>query len=259
MPDSSGANRPNGVGDTAGPALVVALEPKLQHRFARPDLLVQALTHRSYVHEAAMPGVASNERLEFLGDAVLGLVAADLLYALAPAASEGELTAVRAALIRTSTLAAFARRLELGAHLRLGRGHEASNLRDRVWASAFEAVLGALYLDGGLPAVRQFAEPLLISEAELVRASGEFKDDKSLLQDLAQTRLGMTPTYRVTTTEGPAHEPEFGVEVLLDERVLASGRGRSKRQAEQAAAKRALEDPGWLSGAERSGPAERLP
>ena len=237
-------------------ALVAALEPALGHRFTRPDLLVRALTHRSYVHEAATPGLESNERLEFLGDAVIGLIAADLLFARAPASNEGELTTVRAALIRASTLAAFARRLRLGAYLRLGRGHDAASLRDRVWASAFEAVLGALYLDGGLAAARRFVEPLLLAEAEQVLASGRLKDDKSLLQDLAQTQLGQTPTYRVVAAQGPAHEPLFAVEVVLGERVLARGEGRSKRQAEQAAAKRALEDPGWLSGEAAAGPSD---
>jgi ribonuclease-3 len=235
--------------------LVAALEPALGHQFIQPELLVRALTHRSYVHEAAQPDLQSNERLEFLGDAVVGLIAADLLFARAPAATEGELTTVRAALIRASTLAAFARRLHLGAYLRLGRGHEAASLRDRVWASAFEAVLGALYLDGGLAAARQFVEPLLLAEVEQVLAHGQLKDAKSLLQDLAQTRLGQTPTYRVATALGPAHEPLFAVEVLLGERVLARGEGRSKRQAEQAAAQRALEDPGWLSDEGPIGPA----
>jgi ribonuclease-3 len=225
-----------------------ALEAALGHHFARPELLMRALTHRSYVHEAGLPALESNERLEFLGDAVLGFIAADLLFTRAPAADEGALSTVRAALIRASTLATFARRLGLGAHLRLGRGHEVASLRDRVWASTFEAVLGALYLDGGLVAAQRFVAPLLLAEAERALASGQLADDKSLLQHLAQTQLGQTPTYRLAAAEGPAHEPLFAVEVLLGERVLARGTGRSKRQAEQAAARRALEDPGWLTG-----------
>ncbi len=226
---------------------VAALEPVLLHTFHQPQLLAEALTHRSYVNEAPQPGTQSNERLEFLGDAVLGYLAADMLFTLAPQASEGDLTMARAALIRTSTLATFARGLDLGKHLRLGRGHTPASLRDRVWASTFEAILGALYLDGGIAAVKTFVEPMLLAEAHRVLAGGQLRDDKSLLQDQAQTRLGITPTYRVVSTEGPGHEPHFAVEVVLGERVLAQGEGRNKREAEQAAARAALADPGWLS------------
>jgi ribonuclease-3 len=228
---------------------VAELEPVLGRRFARPEWLVEALTHRSYAYEFAAPGVSSNERLEFLGDAVLGFLSADLLFALAPGASEGELTTARAALVRASTLAALARRIELGRHLRLGRGEEATGgrERDRLLASALEAVLGALYLEGGLDAVRAFLEPLQRAEAERVLRSRQLQDDKSLLQQLAQARLGVTPSYRVAMAEGPSHARTFTVEVLVGDRVVASGVGPNKRQAEQMAAQRALEEDGWLS------------
>jgi ribonuclease-3 len=223
------------------------LEPVLGHTFAQPAWLVQALTHRSYVHEFPGRGVVSNERLEFLGDAVLALVSADLLFRLAPDASEGELTAVRAAIVRASTLAAFARELGLGPHLRLGRGEDVTGgrTRDLLLASAFEAVVGAVYLDGGLVAARAFVDPLLRDAAQRVLASRRFKDDKSLLQERAQAQLGVTPVYRVVSAEGPSHEPRFVVEVVLGGRVVAQGEGRSKREAEQAAAHEALRDPGW--------------
>lgn len=228
-------------------AAVTALESALGYHFARPQLLVDALTHRSYAYEFAAPGVVSNERLEFLGDAVLALVSADLLYSLAPAASEGVLTAARAALVRASTLAVFARRIGLGPHLRLGRGEDATGGRDRdlLLASAFEAVIGALYRDSDLMTVCDASMPFLRPEAELALASRSLKDAKSLLQELAQARLGVTPSYRVVSAEGPSHERTFTVEVLLGDRVIASGEGRSKRQSEQHAARHALDDAGW--------------
>ncbi|GAC1448329.1 MAG: ribonuclease III [Ktedonobacterales bacterium] len=228
-------------------AAIMALESVLGYRFTQPQLLVDALTHRSYAYEFAAPGVVSNERLEFLGDAVLALVSADLLYTLAPAAPEGELTAARAALVRASMLATFARRVGLGPHLRLGRGEDATGGRERelLLASAFEAVIGALYRDGGLAAASAVSMPLLRPEAERVFASRRFKDDKSLLQELAQARLGVTPSYRIVSAEGPSHERTFAVEVLLGDRVVASGEGRSKQQAEQSAARHALDDEGW--------------
>lgn len=233
-------------------AVLGALEPLLGYRFARPRWLVEALTHRSYVAEFAGPGVVANERLEFLGDAVLGFIAADLLFTLAPTASEGELTTVRAELVRASTLAEFARRIELGARLRLGRGEEATGGRDRdrQLASGLEAVIGALYEDGGLMAARAFVEPLLRGEFARVLGSTRMHNDKSLLQHLTQASLGVTPTYRVVSTEGPDHERVFTVEVVLGDRALAAGVGRNKRQAEHDAARRALAEQGWLAASE---------
>jgi ribonuclease-3 len=226
-------------------ATIAALEETVGVRFHDPRWLLEALTHRSYAYEATSPGVAQNERLEFLGDAVLGYIAASLLFTRAPEADEGKLTTLRAALIRTTTLAQLARELHLGEHLRLGRGHSWQTIGDRVLASTFEAVVGALQCDGGLASAEAFAGPLLLSQLERVLREAELKDDKTRLQDLAQMRLGHTPRYRMVSSEGPAHEPRFVVEVLLGEVVAGSGEGRTKRQAEQAAARRALEDPGW--------------
>jgi ribonuclease-3 len=224
-----------------------ALQCDIGHTFTQPDLLLDALTHRSFVHEFTAPGIVSNERLEFLGDAALALVSADYLYRASPEATEGDLTAVRAALVRASTLATLARQVRLGRYLRLGRGEEVTGgrHRDLLLASAFEAVLGALYLDGGLPVVRSVLEPRLEPLARDLLASGRVKDDKSILQEKAQAQLGVTPTYHVVDTSGPSHQPSFTVEVRLGERALARGKGRSKRQAEQAAAHEALGDPGW--------------
>lgn len=227
-----------------------ALEAALGYTFASRGLLVDALTHRSFAYEFAAPGVVSNERLEFLGDAVLGMVASDLLYATHPQANEGDLTNLRAALVRASTLAAFARHLALGQHLRLGRGEEATGGRERdlLLARAFEALIGAVYLDGGpngLAAAHHVLEPLLRAELERVVARRTIKDSKSLLQELAQGQLGVTPTYHLVSREGPSNEPTFVVEVQIGELVAGRGEGRSKRQAEQSAAEIALRDAGW--------------
>ncbi len=239
--------------ETAEPArsdALASLEVALGHPFAQRQLLLDALTHRSYAYEFAAPGVVSNERLECLGDAVLALVASDLLYARDPTADEGTLTQYRAALVRASTLARFAERLGLGPRLRLGRGEEATGGRTRelLLASAFEAVVGALYLDGGMAVARSFLEPLLVAEVARIEGTGgerKIKDDKSLLQELAQGELGLTPRYRVVETSGPSHERTFVVEVLIGEHVAGRGEGRSKRLAEQDAARHALADPGW--------------
>jgi ribonuclease-3 len=227
---------------------LAALAAALGHTFHERKLLMDALTHRSYAYEFAGPGVVSNERLEFLGDAALALVSAGLLYQMHPDAPEGDLTQLRAALVRASTLATLARRMELGPLLRLGRGEDATGGRDRdlLIASAFEAVIGALYLDAGLDAVRAWLEPLLREEAEHAIRSQRVKDAKSLLQELAQGRLGVTPRYQVASEEGPAHERVFTVRALLGDVVIGAGQGRNKREAEQAAATDALAKPGWI-------------
>jgi selenide,water dikinase len=223
------------------------LEAALGHTFRDRKLLVDALTHRSYAYEFAGPGVISNERLEFLGDAALALVSANLLYQMYPDAPEGDLTQLRAALVRASTLATLARRMKLGPLLRLGRGEDATGGRDRdlLIASAFEGVIGALYLDAGLDTVRAWLEPLLRVEAEHAVKQRRVKDSKSLLQELAQGQLSVTPRYEVVSEEGPAHERVFTVRALLGEVVVGTGQGRNKREAEQSAAAAALADPGW--------------
>lgn len=214
-----------------------SLEATLGYRFQRPELLAEALTHRSALHGA--PGV-SYERLAFLGDAVLGFVAAAYLFHRFPERSEGELTALRALLVRTTTLAAWARALNLGQHLRLGRGvGPETRQRPRILASAFEAVLGALLLDGGLDHVRAFLEPRLA--ARVADAAEAQKDYKSRLQELAQGALQRTPTYHVVAIAGPDHARSYTVAVRVGDAELAIGHGPSKRSAEQDAARRALD------------------
>jgi ribonuclease III len=229
---------------------VSPLETAIGVAFAKRSLLVDALTHRSYVYEHVAPNVVSNERLEFLGDAVLSIIASDLLYHAFPEASEGELTNLRASLVRASALATMAKDLPLGPYLRLGRGEEVTGGRTRelLLARAMEALIGAIYLDAGMPAMRGFLEPRLASELASVMSKRQLKDDKSLLQEVAQAQLGITPTYRLVEQSGPSHERTFIVEVLLGDRIAGRGEGTSKRQAEQAAARTALADDGWDTG-----------
>lgn len=224
------------------------LERRLGQPFRQRELLLEALTHRSYVFEKPAAGVRHNERLEFLGDAILAFLSAEYLFSTYPALSEGELTDTRAALVRTSTLANFARRLDLGRHLRMGRGEARTGgrQRDALLGAAFEALLGALYLDGGVEAVRRLLLPLLAEEGQRVVSGGRFKDDKSLLQECAQAHLGVTPTYRVVAEEGPAHSRSYIVEVVLGAHAAGQGQGRNKQSAEQEAAHQALETNGWL-------------
>ncbi len=221
---------------------------RLGVQFRRPRLLQQALTHLSFVYERSrsvqVAVEESNERLEFLGDAVLELLVSEFLYRRFPHASEGELTAYRAALVRTPTLARWAQRLGLAELLFLGRGERPRPdrpVRDRILAGAFEAVLAAIYLDRGLRAARTFLQRFLEEEAEGLIALGQDENYKGRLQELTQERLHITPVYRTIAVTGPAHQRTFTAEVLVGERALGVGHGPSKRAAEQEAARRALE------------------
>lgn len=220
-----------------------ALEEALGIHFQNPDLVHMALTHRSYIYETAGAGLSSNERLEFLGDSVLTFISADYLYHTFPDLNEGELSDLRAALVRGETLANFARAIKLGNFLLMGKGEQGSQ---RVLAAAFEAVLGAIYLDQGLEAVQRFLMPRLEPLAHYIVAKRLFKDHKSLFQELAQAHDGITPSYRLVSQEGPSHNREFTVEVLLGEQVAGRGQGRNKQAAEQEAARKALLSRGWI-------------
>lgn len=205
-------------------------------------LLQRALTHRSYLNEAGDSGTEDNERLEFLGDAVLDFVVGAYLYDRFPEMDEGELTALRAALVRTRTLAGFARELELGRCLRLGYGEAESGGRERTpnLCAAFEAVIGAIYLDQGLPAVQQLTERLMEPALQEILERSLHKDARSEFQVWAQGEHNVTPTYRVVAEEGPDHAKVFTVEVLLGGDVWGKGSGRSKQGAAQAAASDAI-------------------
>jgi ribonuclease III len=220
-----------------------ALEEALGIHFQDPNLLHMALTHRSYIYETAGAGLSSNERLEFLGDSILAFISADYLYHTFPELNEGELSDLRAALVRGETLANFAHAIKLGNFLLMGKGEQGSQ---RILASAFEAVLGAIYLDQGLEAVQRFLMPRLEPLAHHIVAKRLFKDHKSLFQELAQAHDGITPSYRLVSQEGPSHKREFTVEVLLGEQVAGRGQGRNKQTAEQEAARKALSSRGWI-------------
>jgi ribonuclease-3 len=211
--------------------------------FRRPALLEQAVVHRSYLNEAPELDLESNERMEFLGDAVLGLIISERLYAEYPALSEGHLSQIRALLVRWDTLAQAAERISLGDYLVLGRGEEMSGGRTRPsnLAGALEALIGAAFLDGGLSKARKLVLQLLEPELEEVAAGAVAVDSKSQLQHVVQARWHEIPKYRLISAQGPDHAKTFTVEVLARSEVLGRGEGRNKKQAELAAARKALE------------------
>ena len=207
--------------------------------FIHISLLTRALTHRSFVNEN--PGVQEdNERLEFLGDAVLDFIAGAWVYHRFPEMPEGDLTKMRSALVRNDQLADFARHLDLGPALRLGRGEQSSggSKRDGLLGSTFEAIVGALYLDAGLVEVEKFVEPLLESVREHILS--KIHDPKSMLQEWAQAQKLGAPRYKVVGTSGPDHAKEFDVEVEINGEVVGVGHGTNKHTAEQMAAQQAL-------------------
>ena len=210
--------------------------------FGDPALLRTALTHRSYLNEHADLDWEDNERLEYLGDAVLDFVLAEYLFLAFPAAPEGELTALRSALVRRETLARLAQRLNIGPALFMGHGEVETGGRERAatLCMAFEAIVGALCLDQGIHTVKDWVLPLMLSELDGARAEVADKDPKSRLQELAQGVVGVTPRYRTVKAEGPDHARVFTVEVSIGETVCGSGDGPNKQLAAQHAALDAL-------------------
>ena len=217
-----------------------ALEEKLGYHFENPALLENALTHSSYANENRAKGFQSNERLEFLGDSVLGMIVADYLYRAHPDLPEGDLTRTRAALVCEGSLAEVAQQLDLGSYLKLGRGEDAGGGRTRpsIVADAVEAVLAAVYLDGGIGSARKIIRRFILDrEAE----KGANRDFKTALQELVQRESGQVLGYRMTGAEGPDHAKVFSVEVDLNGATIGQGRGHSKKEAEQMAAKAAIQ------------------
>jgi ribonuclease-3 len=213
---------------------------ELGYTFADTGLLLDALTHRSFKNERPDLAATDNERLEFLGDAVIGLLVASLLYLQFPDADEGELTRRRADLVSEKGLSEAAEAIALGDAMRLGKGEQKSGGRSkpRLLASALEALVGAVYSDGGADAA--FAVARRIFEPRLHTSAPGHRDAKSRAQEWAQANLGGTPVYRLVGTDGPDHEREFTVAIELHEEEVAKGAGRSKIEAEQAAASAAL-------------------
>jgi ribonuclease III len=234
----------------AEPGAAAELETILEHRFAHPVLLERAMTHSSMAHErgADQPQREDNETLEFLGDAVVGMVAAEAVYRRYPELSEGALTRLRGALVSRRHLAEVAAELSLGKYLLLGRGEERSGGRTKtaLLANAMEAVIGAVYLDAGLEAARRLIEarviaPMVGSLREQLTASGGMGDFKSALQELLQARKQGQPEYRTTGETGPDHYKRFFVQVRVGAELLAEGEGRTRKHAEQNAARQAIE------------------
>lgn len=222
------------------------LEEKLDLHFHDQSLLQTALTHSSFIYEKAGKGQICNERLEFLGDSVLACITADFLYRTYPELNEGELSDVRAMLVKGDTLAKFAGEMELEAFLRMGKGERNAGIGQRILASAFEALLGAIYLDQGMEKARAYLLPHIQPLAQQIVEKRLFKDNKSRFQEKAQAHDGITPIYRLASQAGPSHDREFTVEVLLGEEVAGIGQGRNKQAAEQAAAAAALQQRGWI-------------
>jgi ribonuclease III len=223
------------------------LEKSSGIKFKNKDLLMQALTHRSYLNENPGFELGHNERLEFLGDAVLELVITEELFVYYPDKPEGELTALRAALVNTEMLADVAGSMNLNAYLLLSRGEKKDTGRARhyILANALESLVGALYLDQGYDACSKFIKTKIFSRIDEVVEKKLWKDPKSTLQEEAQERLSQTPTYKVLDEVGPDHAKKFSTGVFVGGDKIAEGKGSSKQEAELDAAKNALAKKGW--------------
>ena len=219
------------------------LEKKLNYTFRNPALLGEALSHSSYANEHRANHLNSNERLEFLGDSVLGFVTAEFLFTQHPNLSEGDLTRIRAALVCEQSLYEVAKKLELGRYLKLGRGEEAGGGRERtsILADATEAVFAAVYLDGGIAEASALIHRVLLDVEREEIVEERRRDFKTSLQELIQRQADQVLSYRMIGEQGPDHAKIFQAEVLLNGEPLGSGFGRSKKEAEQSAAKAALQ------------------
>lgn len=213
------------------------LEKKIGYKFRSPDFLERALTHSSYANER--PSSKSNERLEFLGDSVLGMISAEYFFMNRKSCPEGELTRLRANAVCEKSLSIFAKKIGLGDYLLLGKGEKNTNGNERpsILADAFEALLAAIYLDGGMEAARSFVLPFIegtVSEEE------PFNDYKTILQEIIQQNPGESLEYVLISSSGPDHDKSFEFEVHLNSNIIGHGKGSSKKRAEQQAAKEAL-------------------
>ncbi len=207
------------------------------------DIFKRAFVHRSYVNENREKKIEHNERLEFLGDAVLELAVTDYIYDNYPKKGEGVLTNWRAALVRGSNLAQAANKLDLGNYLRLSKGEEKSGGREKevILAGTFEALIGAIYLDQGYMKAEKFIQTEIITYLESIIKEGKHIDPKTYFQELAQDKYGITPAYEVVSEAGPDHNKVFKIAVFLDEKKVGLGEGSSKQKAEASAAKNALD------------------
>ena len=219
------------------------LENIIGYRFKQTKLLTQALVHRSYLNESKNRNISSNERLEFLGDTVLGFIVSEWLYEDFPNFPEGILTNLRSALVKTESLAKIAQKLELGKYLLLSRGEIDSGGQQNpsLLANCLEAIIGAIFLDRNLAAVKLFIKPHLKPILDKLLKAGELKDGKSLLQERLQAKRKVTPVYKTLKEEGPDHLKIFTIGVFANNEQIASAVGKNKQEAEEAAAQLALE------------------
>jgi ribonuclease-3 len=223
------------------------LENRLGHSFANPNFLIEALTHRSYLNEHREYTGSHNERLEFLGDAVLELVVTRFLFDKFPAKPEGELTSYRAALVNTVSLAHAAQALNINESLLLSKGEakDTGRARDVILADAFEAIIGAMYLDAGYVAAEKFINETLCNKIDEVIRKRSYQDAKSRFQEVAQEKRGMTPEYKTLSETGPDHAKVFTVGVFIGTAEISQGEGVSKQEAEQSAAQNGLVKMHW--------------
>lgn len=223
-------------------------EQALGYRFIQKDLLVQACIHRSFINENPKVTLGHNERLEYLGDAVLELVTTDFLYKKYTEANEGELTAYRAGLVNAQILSSIALELGFNEYMLLSKGEskDTGKARGIILADAIEAVIGAIYLDGGIQAAGEFIHSHILTHAEKIIEKGKFRDAKSMVQEIAQEKIGCTPAYKVLKESGPDHDKRFVIGVYFGDTLAAEGAGKSKQEGEQQAAQKALEKNGWV-------------
>ena len=222
-------------------------EQNLNLNFKNKDLLREAFTHRSYINESKRNDLTHNERLEFLGDAVLELVVTDFLFKKYPDRTEGDLTSYRSALVNAVTLGEVAHTLGMNDYLLLSKGEakDTGKARQIILANTFEALVGALYLDQKYKGAEAFIEKHLLPLTEEIVEKELWKDAKSFLQEKAQEEMGVTPTYKVMREVGPDHDKKFVVAVLLGDELVAEAQGKSKQEAEQGAAAQALKEKKW--------------
>lgn len=222
-------------------------EKKVGVKFKNKTLLKQAFVHRSYINENPKTGINHNERLEFLGDAVLQLVVTDYLYKKYEDKTEGDLTSYRASLVNANTIASVSSKLGMNEYLLLSKGEakDTGKARQYILANTYESFIGALYMDQGYDKAEKFIAKSLFGEIEKIIKEGLYKDAKSLVQEKAQEYESVTPAYKVMKETGPDHDKIFIVGVYFGAELVAEGSGKSKQEAEQKAAKSALEVKGW--------------
>ncbi len=220
---------------------ISVFEETIGYRFKDRNILIKAFTHSSYINEHKLDRSSCNERIEFLGDAVLELVSSEFLYNAYPDKPEGELTKLRASLVCEPTLAMDAKQIDLSRYLMLGKGEDKNNgrYRDSIVSDALESVIGAIYLDGGFEEAKKFILTFVMNDIETKQ---RYHDAKTALQEIVQARFGTAPVYEIIGSKGPDHDRYFIAQVLVNNKVYGSGEGRTKKNAEQAAAMEAIDN-----------------